>query len=143
MICFSLVGCPTEPDYIDVTSGATCITHPQVASLGLREEQVVEGGRPIKVERFERGGAGGSVAYDKRAGLAKIISEASDSEISSAKIVGDVASTGIRETFNLEDVPGDQMERCGAVVSRPTMSGAIFRLRQCSELLGASRYGWR
>ena len=60
-------GHETEPVNIDLVPGAT-FCHPQVASVGMTEEQAKETGRQIKVGKFKLGGAGASVVYDDRAG---------------------------------------------------------------------------
>src|SRR5262249_5275167 len=81
---------PTEPVNIDLVAGAT-FTHPQVASVGMTEEQAAETGRQIKIGKFKLGGAGASVVYDDRAGLVKIVGDPEYGEILGAHVVGNIA----------------------------------------------------
>ena len=89
-------GHETEPVNIDLVPGAT-FTHPQVASVGMTEEQAKETGRQIKVGKFKLGGAGASVVYDDRAGLVKIVGDPEYGEILGAHIVGNIACDMISE----------------------------------------------
>ena len=67
-------GQQTHPVDVDLVAGAT-FCHPQVASVGMTEEQAKEAGKQVKVGKFKLGGAGASVVYDDRAGLVKIVGD--------------------------------------------------------------------
>jgi dihydrolipoamide dehydrogenase len=118
-------GAPTEPVHIDLIPGAT-FTHPQVASVGLTEEQAVEAGRQIKVGKFKLGGAGASVVYDDRAGLVKIIADPEYGEILGAHIVGNIACDMISEVVNVMALEGGYQELGRVIHPHPTMSEAVL-----------------
>jgi dihydrolipoamide dehydrogenase len=118
-------GAPTEAVHIDLIPGAT-FTHPQVASVGLTEEQAVETGRQFKVGKFKLGGAGASVVYDDRAGLVKIIGDPEYGEILGAHIVGNIACDMISEVVNVMALEGGYPELERIIHPHPTMSEAVL-----------------
>jgi dihydrolipoamide dehydrogenase len=118
-------GAPTEPMNIDLVPGAT-FCHPQVASVGMTEEQAKEVGRQIKVGKFKLGGAGASVVYDDRAGLVKIVGDPEYGEILGAHIVGNIACDMISEIVNVMALEGGYPELERIIHPHPTMSEAIL-----------------
>ena len=118
-------GQPTEPMNVDLVPGAT-FCHPQVASVGLTEEQAKETGRQIKVGKFKLGGAGASVVYDDRAGLVKIVGDPEYGEILGAHIVGNIACDMISEIVNVIALEGGYPELGRIIHPHPTMSEAIL-----------------
>lgn len=118
-------GAPTEPVHIDLIPGAT-FCHPQVASVGLTEEQAKETGRQIKVGKFKLGGAGASVVYDDRAGLVKIVGDPEYGEILGAHIVGNIACDMISEVVNVMALEGGYPELQRIIHPHPTMSEAVL-----------------
>jgi dihydrolipoamide dehydrogenase len=118
-------GAPSEPMNIDLVPGAT-FCHPQVASVGMTEEQAKETGRQIKVGKFKLGGAGASVVYDDRAGLVKIVGDPEYGEILGAHIVGNIACDMISEIVNVIALEGGYPELERIIHPHPTMSEAIL-----------------
>ena len=118
-------GHETEPVNIDLVPGAT-FTHPQVASVGMTEEQAKETGRQIKVGKFKLGGAGASVVYDDRAGLVKIVGDPEYGEILGAHIVGNIACDMISEICNVMALEGGYPELQRIIHPHPTMSEAVL-----------------
>jgi dihydrolipoamide dehydrogenase len=118
-------GHPTEPMNVDLVPGAT-FCHPQVASVGMTEEQAKETGRQIKVGKFKLGGAGASVVYDDRAGLVKIVGDPEYGEILGAHIVGNIACDMISEFVNVIALEGGYPELERIVHPHPTMSEAVL-----------------
>ena len=118
-------GAPTEPVNIDLVAGAT-FTHPQVASVGMTEEQAAETGRQIKIGKFKLGGAGASVVYDDRAGLVKIVGDPEYGEILGAHVVGNIACDMISEIVNVMSLEGGYPELARIIHPHPTMSEAIL-----------------
>ena len=95
----------THPIDVDLVAGAT-FCHPQVASVGMTEEQAKEAGKQIKVGKFKLGGAGASVVYDDRAGLVKIVGDPEYGEILGAHIVGNIACDMISELVERDGARG-------------------------------------
>jgi dihydrolipoamide dehydrogenase len=118
-------GEPTHPLDINLVPGAT-FCHPQVASVGLTEEQAKETGRQIKVGKFKLGGAGASVVYDDRAGLVKIVGDPEYGEILGAHIVGNIACDMISEFVNVMALEGGYQELERIIHPHPTMSEAVL-----------------
>jgi dihydrolipoyl dehydrogenase len=118
-------GEPTHPIDINLVPGAT-FCHPQVASVGLTEEQAKETGRQIKVGKFKLGGAGASVVYDDRAGLVKVVGDPEYGEILGAHIVGNTACDMISEFVDVMALEGGYQELERIIHPHPTMSEAVL-----------------
>jgi dihydrolipoamide dehydrogenase len=118
-------GHETDPMNVDLVPGAT-FCHPQVASVGMTEEQAKETGRQIKVGKFKLGGAGASVVYDDRAGLVKIVGDPEYGEILGAHIVGNIACDMISEFVNVIALEGGYPELERIIHPHPTMSEAVL-----------------
>ena len=118
-------GHPTHAVNVDLVPGAT-FCHPQVASVGMTEEQAKETGRQIKVGKFKLGGAGASVVYDDRAGLVKIVGDPEYGEILGAHIVGNIACDMIGEFVDVIALEGGYPELERIIHPHPTMSEAVL-----------------
>jgi len=118
-------GAPTQPVKVELVPGAT-FCHPQVASVGMTEEQAKETGRQVKVGKFKLGGAGASVVYDDRAGLVKIVGDPEYGEILGAHIVGNIACDMISEFVDVIELEGGYPELARIVHPHPTMSEAVL-----------------
>ena len=118
-------GVETHPIDIDLVAGAT-FCHPQVASVGLTEEQAKAQGKDVKVGKFKLGGAGASVVYDDRDGIVKLVTDAKYGEILGAHIVGNRACDMISELVNTMALEGGYQELARIVHPHPTMSEAIL-----------------
>jgi dihydrolipoamide dehydrogenase len=120
-----IAGVETHPVEMRLIAGAT-FCEPQVASVGLTEDQAKETGREIKVGKFKLGGAGASVVYDDREGLVKIVADAEYGEILGAHIVGNRACDMIAELVDTMALEGGYQELARIVHPHPTMSEAIL-----------------
>jgi dihydrolipoamide dehydrogenase len=118
-------GHPTHAVNIDLVPGAT-FCHPQVASVGMTEEQAKETGRQIKVGKFKLGGVGASVVYDDRAGMVKIVGDPEYGEILGAHIVGNRACDMISEFVDTMALEGGYPELGRIVHPHPTISEAVL-----------------
>ncbi len=118
-------GADTHPVDINLIAGAT-FCHPQVASVGMTEDQAKEAGAEVKVGKFKLGGAGASVVYDDRAGLVKIVGDPEYGEILGAHIVGNIACDMIAELVNTMALEGGYQELARIVHPHPTMSEAVL-----------------
>ena len=118
-------GAPTHPINPELVPGAT-FCHPQVASVGMTEEQAKEAGRQIKVGKFKLGGAGASVVYEDRAGLVKIVGDPEYGEILGAHIVGNIACDMISELVDTMALAGGYQELGRIIHPHPTISEAVL-----------------
>lgn len=100
-------------------------THPEVASVGLTEEQAVEAGHDIEVGKFPFVGNGRALAGGHAEGFVKVIRDKEYSEILGAHIVGPSATELIAEFVlgrHLEST-AEEMEK--AMHPHPTLSEAV------------------
>ncbi len=125
-------GQQTHPVDMNLVAGAT-FCHPQVASVGMTEEEAKEAGKQVKVGKFKLGGAGASVVYDDRAGLVKIVGDAEYGEILGAHIVGNIACDMISELVNVMALEGGYPELARIIHPHPTMSEAILDAARAVE----------
>ncbi|MEX1258852.1 MAG: dihydrolipoyl dehydrogenase [Gemmatimonadota bacterium] len=110
-------------DYGNIPNCTYC--HPEVASVGLTEEQAKEKGYDIEVGRFPWVGNGRAVAYADTEGFLKVIRDKKYSEILGAHIVGPHATELIGEFVvgrHLETT-AEEMEK--AIHPHPTLSEGI------------------
>lgn len=75
---------------------AAVFTHPQVASVGLTEEQAVESGRPFVTAVQEYGGTAYGWAMDDTSSLCKLLADPSSGQLIGAHIIGEQAATLIQ-----------------------------------------------
>ena len=120
-----IAGVDTHPVDVRLVAGAT-FCEPQVASVGLTEDQAKEAGHEVKVGKFKLGGAGASVIYDDREGLAKIVADAQYGEILGAHVVGNRACDMIAELVDTMALEGGYQELARIIHPHPTMSEAIL-----------------
>ncbi len=110
-------------DYNNVPNCTYC--NPEVASIGLTEEQAKEAGHDIEVGKFPWLGNGRALAAGHTEGFVKVIRDKKYSEILGAHIVGPHATELIGEFVvgrHLESTV-DEMDR--AMHPHPTLSEAI------------------
>ena len=110
-------------DYDNVPNCTYC--HPEVASVGLTEEQAKEAGHDIEVGKFPWVGIGRAVASGHADGFIKVIRDTRYSEILGAHIVGPHATELIAEFVlgrHLESTV-EEMER--AIHPHPTLSEGV------------------
>lgn len=100
-------------------------SHPEVASVGLTEEQAREAGHEIQVGKFPFVGNGRAVAHGDSDGFIKVIRDTKYSEILGAHIIGPHATELIGEFVvgrHLESTV-EEMEK--AMHPHPTLSEAV------------------
>jgi dihydrolipoamide dehydrogenase len=118
-----LAGHPPRPiDYTNVPSVTYC--HPEVASVGLTEEQAKTNGNQIQVGRFPFSANGRARTSNETEGFVKIIREAKYGEIVGAHIVGSHASEMIHELVVARTNEYTVEEVDLAIHAHPTLSEA-------------------
>ena len=119
-----LAGPPPRPiDYTNVPSVTYC--HPEVASVGLTEEQAKAKGLAIQVGRFPFSANGRARTSNETEGLVKIIRDTRFGEIVGAHIVGSHASDMIHELVVARTNEYTVEEVDLAIHAHPTLSEAI------------------
>lgn len=114
---------PRPIDYSNVPSVTYC--HPEVASVGMTEEQVKEAGIEYQVGRFPFSANGRARASDETDGFVKIIRGKQYSEILGAHIVNGHASELLHELILARTNEYTVEEVDLAIHAHPTLSEAI------------------
>src|ERR671937_799876 len=121
----TIAGHPTHPVIIEQVAGAT-FCHPQVASVGMTEDQAKEAGHDVKIGRFKLGAVGAGIVYDDREGLMKIVADSEYGEILGAHVVGNRACDMISELVDTMALEGGYQELGRIVHPHPTISEAVL-----------------
>ncbi|MGE0505924.1 MAG: NAD(P)/FAD-dependent oxidoreductase, partial [Solirubrobacterales bacterium] len=118
-------GAETEPVDQGLLVGAT-FTHPQVASVGMTEDQAKAAGHEIKVGKQKISGEGAGTVYDDKVGLVKLVVDAKYGELLGAHIVGNRACDMIAELVATMALEGGYQELARIVHPHPTVSEAVL-----------------
>ena len=125
IVAEAIAGAPTHPLDPDLVPGAT-FCHPQVASVGLTEQQAKDAGKDVKVGRMKLGGVGASAVYDDRDGVVKLVVDGEYGEIVGAHVVGNRACDMIAELVDTIALEGGYQELARIIHAHPTISEAIL-----------------
>ena len=110
-------------DYGNVPNCTYC--HPEVASVGLTEEQAREKGLDIEVGKFPWAGNGRALAAGDATGFVKVIRDKRYSEVVGAHIVGPHATELIAEFVMARHLESTVEEIDLAMHPHPTLSEAV------------------
>lgn len=110
-------------DYGNIPNCTYC--HPEVASVGLTEEQAKEKGLDIEVGKFPWLGNGRAVAAGDATGFVKVIRDRKYSEVVGAHIVGPHATELIAEYVMARHLESTVEEIDRAMHPHPTLSEAV------------------
>jgi dihydrolipoamide dehydrogenase len=110
-------------DYANIPS--CTYAHPEVASVGLTEEQAVEQGHDVEVGKFPWVGIGRAVAAGDTEGFIKVIRDKKYSEILGAHIVGPHATELISEFVLGRHLEATVEEMEKAMHPHPTLSEGV------------------
>ena len=81
------------PQVLDVHAvPVTCFTSPQLASVGLSEQQATEQSMSVRIGRVDAGSIGAAVVDDERDFFAKLVISAEDDRVLGAQVAGPTAS---------------------------------------------------
>ncbi len=121
----AIAGAPTHPLDPNLVAGAI-FCHPQVASVGLTEDEAKQTGREIKTARMKLGGVGAAAVYDDRDGIVKLVVDAEYGEIVGAHVVGNRACDMVAELVDTIALEGGYQELARIVHPHPTISEAVL-----------------
>jgi len=107
---------------------------PQVASVGLTEEQAKEKGRQIKVGRFSFQASGKAVALGDTEGFVKVVADAEYGEILGLHIIGPEATEMIAEATMARTLEASLDEVHHSIHAHPTLSETVAEA--CLAALG-------
>ncbi len=114
---------PDEIDYAYIPGCTYC--QPQVASLGLTEQQAKEKGLGIKIGRFPFRANGKSLAMGESEGFVKLIFAQQNGELLGAHIVGSEATELLAELGVARAVKSTGMQIMHTMHAHPTISESI------------------
>ncbi len=100
-------------------------TWPEMASVGLTEEQVKEQGTAYKVGKFPFLANGRAKAMDETEGLVKIIADAKSDRVLGVHIIGPRASDMIAEAVATMEYSGSAEDIARTCHAHPTLSEAV------------------
>ena len=112
---------PLDPENIP---GCT-YSHPQVASVGLTEEQAKALGRPIKVGRFNLAANGKALAINEAQGFVKTLFDSATGELLGAHMVGPEVTEQIQGFALARSMEATEADLMRAVFPHPTLSEAM------------------
>jgi dihydrolipoamide dehydrogenase len=118
-----LAGKKARVNYATIPS--VIYTWPEVASVGLTEEQVKESGREYKVGKFPFLANGRARCLDEAEGIVKIIADAKTDRLLGAHIIGPRASELIAECVLAMEYAGSAEDITRACHAHPTLSEAV------------------
>lgn len=124
LVAEQIAGLDVEP--LKATNIASCVySHPQVASVGLTEDQAKELGYEVNVGRFPFTGNGKAIAMGEREGMVKTIFHAETGELLGAHIVGSGVSELIHSFVMGRTLESTEEELIHTVFPHPTLSEAL------------------
>ena len=115
----------SRPMKYDNIPGCT-YCHPEVASVGLKEQEALDAGYDIKVGHFPFRGLGKSAASGDLEGFVKIIYDAKYGEMLGCHIIGAEATNMITEAVIARKLETTYHEIMPAIHPHPTLSEAIL-----------------
>jgi dihydrolipoamide dehydrogenase len=104
---------------------AVIYTAPEIAWVGLTEEQVKESGRPYKVGAFPFAASGRARAMEAGQGMAKMISARDDDELLGVHIIGPLAGELIAEAVLAMEYSASTEDIQRTMHAHPTLSEAV------------------
>lgn len=123
MVAERIAGHKTQMNYDIVPS--VIYTHPEVAVVGLTEEQVKESGQTYKVGMFPFAASGRALAANDATGLVKLIASEDSDRILGCHIVGASAADLVQQAAIAMEF-GSTAEDLGMMVfAHPTLSEAL------------------
>ena len=121
MVAEIIAGKHTHP--VDPNSIAGCTyCHPQIASVGLTEEEANKKGLKVKIGRFPFIGNGKAIALGEQEGLIKTIFEAKTGELLGAHMVGAEVTELIQGYVLGQKLETTEEDLISTVFPHPTLS---------------------
>ena len=118
-----IAGKPSRMHYRSIP--AIVYTWPEIAAVGLTEEQVKESGRPYKVGRFPFSANGRARTYGDTTGFVKLIADARTDALLGAHLIGPQASELVAEVVLAFEFDGSSEDVGITVHGHPTLSETV------------------
>jgi dihydrolipoamide dehydrogenase len=115
-----------KPEPLDYNQMPRCTySRPQIASVGLTEEQAAEAGLEVKVGKFPFSALGRAMINESTDGFVKVIADADTGEVIGAHLVGHNVTDLIAEPVLAQLLEGTAWEVGISVHAHPTLSEAV------------------
>lgn len=101
-------------------------TAPEVAMVGLTEDQVLAQGRKLRIGRFPMAACGMATLSGERIGVVKVISDAAGGPVLGVHILGSNASNLIAEAALAMKLKADAAQIANTIHAHPTLPEALF-----------------
>ena len=99
--------------------------NPQVASMGLSEQEAIDAGREVRIGKFPFLANGKALALDDYEGFAKVVVDAQTGEILGAHLIGHDVTELLGELSLTRLMEGTNLEVGAVVNAHPTLSEAV------------------
>jgi dihydrolipoamide dehydrogenase len=123
MVAERIAGHKTQVNY-DVIPNVIYV-HPEVASVGLSEEQVKQSGEPYKVGVFPFAASGRALAADENEGMVKMIAHETSDRILGCHIVGPSAADLVQQAAIAMEFGSTAEDLALMVFGHPTLSETV------------------
>ena len=111
---------------IDYSAVPACIfSHPEIASVGLKEKEAVDKGRRVRVGRFQMRGVGMAHALGELSGFMKVIADADTDHVLGVHMIGSHVTEIVHEAVLALQARLTAGEWAKVVHAHPTMSEAL------------------
>jgi len=117
--------------HVDIPRATFCT--PNVASVGLTEEQAREAGHDVVVGKVQYGAVGAGTVYGDRSGVIKIVGDRRYGELLGGHIVGSKSTEMIQELVNVKALEGGYAEVARMVHGHPTISEAVMEAARAAD----------
>ncbi|MYN12725.1 dihydrolipoyl dehydrogenase [Pusillimonas sp. TS35] len=125
MVCIEKIA-GLSPQAIDASRIPACTySHPQVAHVGLTEQQARDAGHSIRVGKFPFSANGKAIALGATEGFVKVVFDASSGELLGAHMVGDEVTEMIQGYVVAKQLETTEAELMHAIFPHPTQSEAM------------------
>jgi dihydrolipoamide dehydrogenase len=118
-----LAGMKTAVNYDAIPS--VIYTHPELAAVGLTEEQAKTAGREYRVGKFPFAANGRARCLDETDGFVKMIADAKTDRVLGVHILGPRASDLIAEAVSVVEFAGSSEDIARTCHAHPTLSEAV------------------
>ena len=123
MVADLIAGKIAEVNYKAIPS--VIYTAPEIAWVGLTEEEVKKSGRPYKIGSFPFLASGRARAMEATAGFCKVVSASDDDEILGVHIIGPMAGELIAEAVLAMEYSASTEDLQRTMHAHPTLSEAL------------------
>ncbi|QKX02356.1 dihydrolipoyl dehydrogenase [Wolbachia endosymbiont of Dirofilaria (Dirofilaria) immitis] len=100
-------------------------SHPQIASVGLTEEQAIKGGYDIKVGKFYSNFNGKSIVFDETGGLVKTVIDKKTGELLGAHLLGAEVTELVSNFVFAKQIEATDLDIKSTIFPHPTVSEMI------------------